>query len=149
MHPRPASGHRSLQGGQRRRRRRAHADQLLRVGQTRGHASLCPPYARYSPFAYVACSTRFVRSPRPANRPATEISSSISSQWRSTRLSSTRWRCSGVAFSSRGNHAIGTPSVRPSVTVDPHRVFVEADVSRRNTHSTPSGYVSDLRPPPA
>ena len=55
-----------------------------------------------------------VTSPRPARRPATEISSSSASQCRPTRLSSTWLRSSGVAWSRRGNHASGIPSVLPS-----------------------------------
>src|SRR5580692_7760538 len=52
---------------------------------------------------------------RPASRPAIEISSSRSSQCRPTRLISTRARASVLACKSRGNHANGTPKVRPSV----------------------------------
>src|SRR4029077_10457251 len=56
-----------------------------------------------------------VMSLRPASRPAIEISSSRSSQCRPTRLISTRVRASGLACKRRGNHASGTPKVRPSV----------------------------------
>ena len=44
-----------------------------------------------------------------------EISSSSFSQWRPTRLNSTRSRWAGVACIRRGNQASGTPSVRPSL----------------------------------
>ena len=63
-----------------------------------------------------ARSVRRVMSPRPASRPATEMSSSSSSQCRPRRLNSTRSRAAAVACSRRGNHASGTPSVRPSVS---------------------------------
>lgn len=53
-------------------------------------------------------------SPWPASSPSIEIFSSIASQWIPRRLSSKSWRCAGVAWSRRGNHASGTPSVRPS-----------------------------------
>ena len=61
-----------------------------------------------------AASVERVISPRPASRPATDISSSISSQCRPERLSSTCSCCRGVACSRRGNQASGMPSVRPS-----------------------------------
>ncbi len=57
-----------------------------------------------------------VMSPRPASRPAMEISSSMSSQWRPVRLSSTLSRWAAVACNKRGNHANGTPKVRPSLS---------------------------------
>src|SRR5271165_910155 len=57
-----------------------------------------------------------VMSPRPASRPAMEISSSMSSQWRPVRLSSTLSRWAAVACSRRGNQANGTPNVRPSLS---------------------------------
>src|ERR1700730_6923457 len=63
-----------------------------------------------------AWCVRLVTSPRPANSSGTEISSSISSQCRPTRVSSTRARCAGLASRRRGNHASGTPSVRPSLS---------------------------------
>ncbi len=44
-----------------------------------------------------------------------EMSSSRASQCRPMRLISTCSRSVGVARNSRGNHASGTPSVRPSV----------------------------------
>src|SRR6185437_11376229 len=53
-------------------------------------------------------------SPRPASRPAIEMSSSRSSQCRPMRLISTRCLASALAFKRRGNHARGTPNVRPS-----------------------------------
>src|SRR5580704_1638996 len=56
-----------------------------------------------------------VMSLRPARRPAIEISSSRSSQCSPTRLISTRARASELACKRRGNHASGTPKVRPSV----------------------------------
>jgi hypothetical protein len=62
------------------------------------------------------CSVECVTSPRPASKPATEISSSMASQCKPTRLISTCSRSAGVARNSRGNHASGTPSVRPSVS---------------------------------
>jgi hypothetical protein len=74
-----------------------------------GIASLHPPYELYA-----ACSVDRVTSPRPANRPAMEISSSMASQCRPTRLNATCSRSADVACNSRGNHASGTPSVRPS-----------------------------------
>jgi hypothetical protein len=67
------------------------------------------------PTYYAACSVDLVISPRPASRPAIEISSSMASQCRPTRVSSTWLRSTGVARNNRGNHASGTPSVRPSV----------------------------------
>jgi hypothetical protein len=45
-----------------------------------------------------------------------EMSSSSFSQCRPTRLNSTCSRSAGVARNSRGNHASGTPSVRPSAS---------------------------------
>ena len=63
-----------------------------------------------------AWSVRRVTSPRPANSSGTEMSSSISSQCRPTRVSSTRARCAGLASRRRGKHASGTPSVRPSLS---------------------------------
>lgn len=53
-------------------------------------------------------------SPRPAIRPATEISSSSASQCRPIGLRVTAARWVGVACKRRGNHASGTPRVRPS-----------------------------------
>jgi hypothetical protein len=44
-----------------------------------------------------------------------DISSSMASQCRPTRLNSTCSRSADVARNSRGNQASGTPSVRPSV----------------------------------
>ena len=55
------------------------------------------------------------RSPRPASSPATETSSSSASQCRPRLLKRTCCRSSGVARSRRGNHASGTPIVRPSL----------------------------------
>src|SRR3954468_10172255 len=63
---------------------------------------------------YAACSGDRVTSPRPARRPATEMSSSSASQCRPRRPNSTCSRWAGVACNRRGNHASGTPSVRPS-----------------------------------
>jgi hypothetical protein len=54
-------------------------------------------------------------SPRPANKPAIEISSSNSAQCRPPYEISTIVLCSGVAFSKRGNQTKGTPNVRPSL----------------------------------
>jgi hypothetical protein len=51
-----------------------------------------------------------------------EMSSSRASQCRPKRLISTCWRSTGVARNSRGNHASGTPSVRPSVN-STHMVY--------------------------
>jgi hypothetical protein len=50
------------------------------------------------------------------NRLATEISSSIASQWSPTPppIASHRLRCAGVASSRRGNHTKGTDTIRPS-----------------------------------
>jgi hypothetical protein len=42
------------------------------------------------------------------------MSSSNSSQWRPRLLIRHALRCSGVALNKRGNHASGTPKVRPS-----------------------------------
>src|SRR5580698_10644572 len=67
-----------------------------------------PPY-------HTARSDCRVMSLRPASKPAIEISSSRSSQCKPTRLISTRARASGLACKRRGNHASGTPKVRPSV----------------------------------
>src|SRR5579884_3532150 len=61
-----------------------------------------------------ARSDCLVISPRPASKPATEISSSSSSQCRPIRLIATRWRASALACRRRGYHAKGTPNVRPS-----------------------------------
>jgi hypothetical protein len=65
---------------------------------------------------HAAAGRRTVTSPRPASRPSTEMSSSRSSQCRPFPVTLIRHcpRCAGVACSNRGNHAIGTPIVRPS-----------------------------------
>jgi hypothetical protein len=68
------------------------------------------------PILRAGCSVDGVTWPRPASRPAMEMSSSMASQCRPMRLNSTWLRSSGVARKSRGNHASGTPSVRPSVS---------------------------------
>jgi hypothetical protein len=95
-----------------------------------GIASLHPSYELYA-----ACSVDRVTSPRPANRPAMEISSSMASQCRPTRLNSTCSRSADVACNSRGNHASGTAK-RPAVgQLDPHRVFVKSNAGCRSGHA--------------
>ena len=54
-------------------------------------------------------------SPSPARSPAMEISSSKASQCRPRPLILTCFRCLAVPRSKRGNHASGTPMVRPSL----------------------------------
>ena len=60
----------------------------------------------------------FFRSPIPHKRPATLISSSISSQWIPVPppLNSNCARCSGVACKSLGKYAKGTDNCLPSVS---------------------------------
>ena len=73
-------------------------------------------------------------SPRPASKPAIEISSSISSQCRPTRLISTSSRCPASpqqARKPRQRHA-----ERAAIgQIDPHRMFVKADGRCRNGHA--------------
>src|SRR6185437_3894661 len=56
-----------------------------------------------------------VWSPSPASSPATEMSSSSASQCRPRLLIRTCAHCSAVPCSKRGNHASGTPMIRPSL----------------------------------
>ena len=63
---------------------------------------------------FAKCVQRRDKSGRPANSPATKMSSSSASQCKPPLLSSTNARCSGVASSRRGNQTNGAAMVRPS-----------------------------------
>ena len=75
-----------------------HCGAELRHAPALGHATLPTP----------------AMSPRPAMRPATEISSSSASQCMPIGLRITAARRVDVVCDRRGNHASGTPRVRPS-----------------------------------
>lgn len=69
-----------------------------------------------------------------------EMSSSMASQCKPTRLNSTCSRSADVARNSRGNHA-----ERPPVgQLDPHRVFVKSNASCRNGHARLSTVITVL-----